>query len=1074
LGIERLIEEMRDAAIVADAATGRIVLWNQAATQIFGYSPSEALELGVETLVPERLRSRYRVELSRFRERGHRAYVDYDRLVELPALRKAGEEINIEMSLSPVTPVDNSGKADGRLVLGIIREVTEPKRTYDRLAESERRFATVLSNARAYVYRCRNEPGYPNEFASDYALDLTGYAPEDLLVDGSIRFGELIVEEDRKWVWEEVQSALSRREHYELRYAIRRRDGEIRQVEEFGQGVYDEKGKVVALEGLVYDVTEFKRTQERLREAEQRYRTLVEHIPAVTYIDRADGSFESVYTSPHIEEMLGYTPEEWRTNNLWEKRLHPDDRERVLAADDRLEIEGKPFSEEYRLIHRDGRVVWVREDAVVVRDEAGEPLYWQGFLFDITERKEAEERVRTSEAELRALFEAMTDVILAIDREGRYLKIAPTNPALLYKPRAELLGKTLHEVFPKEKADEFLGTIRRALEAQRRVTFEYDLHIDERRVWFEATISPMLEDSVIVVARDVTERKEAEEALRRSEASLAEAQRIAHLGNWEWNLFTGEVYWSEEVFRIYGFNPAEFTPTFERLMEVVHPDDRQLLREKIDSALYGGEAYDFEHRVVRLDGRERIVHGRAEVIRDEEGKPLRMVGTIHDVTERKALEERLEYQALHDTLTGLPNRALFMDRLEHALVRARRRKGKLAVLFMDLDNFKVINDSLGHVAGDKLLVAVADRLRACLRPEDTAARLGGDEFTILLEDLKEVGEATRVAERIAEALRTAFSLDGREMFVTSSVGIALWDDTREHPADLLRNADLAMYRAKHAGKARYEVFEERMNARALERLEMENALRRALDRREFVVHYQPVVALDAGEVVGFEALVRWWRPDHSLMTFDEFVLLAEDAGLIVPIRQWALREVCRQAREWQQQYPGDPPPTMFANLSARQLQDPNLTRIISQIAEDTGFDPRRLELEITESIAMGDAKATAAALEELKALGVRVAIDDFGTGYSSLSYLGRFPVDSLKIARSFVNRLGEDSGITVLVSGMINLAHALGLKVVAEGVETAEQLRQLKGLGCDLVQGNYLSRALPGEAAGAMLKTRLL
>jgi diguanylate cyclase (GGDEF)-like protein len=262
----------------------------------------------------------------------------------------------------------------------------------------------------------------------------------------------------------------------------------------------------------------------------------------------------------------------------------------------------------------------------------------------------------------------------------------------------------------------------------------------------------------------------------------------------------------------------------------VHPEDRGLLRRKIDGALYNGEPYDFEHRIIRPGGEVRVVHCRAEVVRGEGGEPLRMVGTIHDITERKALQEQLEYQALHDALTGLPNRALFMDRLQHALVRTRRRKGEIAVLFMDLDNFKVINDSLGHEAGDKLLVAVAERLRARLRPEDTAARLGGDEFVILLEDLTDVGEATRVAERIAEALRTAFVLNRREVFVTASIGIALSDDARKEPADLLRNADLAMYRAKHAGRAHYEVFEEKMNARALERLEMENDLRRALER----------------------------------------------------------------------------------------------------------------------------------------------------------------------------------------------------------------------------------------------------
>jgi diguanylate cyclase (GGDEF)-like protein/PAS domain S-box-containing protein len=1085
LGIGRLFEEIRDAVIVAEASTGRIVLWNRAATHIFGYSPAEALELRVEALVPERLRARHRAGLSRYRETGHGRYVDSHRLLEIPAVRKGGEEISIEMSLSPIAPVRDPGEADERFVLAIVRDVTERKRAYDRLAESERRFAAVVSNARAYVYRCRNEPGYPNDFASDYALELTGYPPEDLMVGGPVRFGELIVEEDRKRVWEEVQAALRRRERFEFRYTIRRRDGEVRHVEEYGQGIYDEDGNVVALEGIVYDVTERERMVERLREAEARYRTLVEGIPAIVYIEEMSGRMTTLYDSPQIEDMLGYPQGKYLEDpDYWAKIIHPDDRERVLADELRAIDRGGPLSQEYRVVANDGRVVWVRDDAAVVRGEAGEPLYWQGFIFDITERKEAEQRLQEAEARYRTLVERVPAVI--------YMQEIEHNNAIAYiSPRIEdIMGYS-----PQEYIDDPDLWIETTHPEDRERVLAEDRHTDEtgepfrvefRKITRDGRVIWVRDEAVLVrtpdgkplywqgVFMDITERKKNEEALRRSEASLAEAQRMAHLGNWEWDVRTGEVWWSDEVYRIYGLEPERVVPSLESLIEVVHPDDRGLLREAIDAALYGGEPYDFEHRVVRPSGEVRWVHRRAEVVRDERGEPLKLVGTVHDITERKALEEQLQYQALHDALTGLPNRALFMDRLEHGLARARRREGGLAVLFMDLDNFKVINDSLGHEAGDQLLVAVSERVQALLRPEDTVARLGGDEFVILLEDLADADEAIRVAERIAEALRTPFALEGRQMFVTASVGIALWDDARKPPGDLLRNADLAMYWAKHAGKARHEVFEEAMNVRALERLEMENELRRALERREFVVHYQPVVALDTGEISGFEALVRWDRPEHGLLFPAEFVPLAEDTGLIVPIGQWVLREACRQAREWRGRYADHPPPSMFVNLSPRQFQDPNLAQTVARITRETGLDPRWLELEITGGTVMGGAPATATVLEGLTALGVRIAIDDFGTGHSSLSYLERFQVDSLKIDRSFVEKLGQDPGTTVLVRGMIELAHALGLRVVAEGVETAEQLRQVRELGCDLAQGNHLSSALPGEAAGALLETRIL
>jgi diguanylate cyclase (GGDEF)-like protein/PAS domain S-box-containing protein len=855
---------------------------------------------------------------------------------------------------------------------GIMHDVTEQKKAEEALQESQRRLSTLLANAPAYLYRCRNEPGWPNEFVSDYARELTGHTPEEL-TEGTVLFGDLIVEGDWQRVWDEVQEGLAERRRFVLRYAIRRRDGEIRHVEEHGQGVYGEDGNVIALEGVVHDVTERVRAEEALREAEERYRTLVEQIPAVTYIDKADGSDEPLYTSPQIEGMLGYTPEEWMGGRLWPERLHPDDRERVLAADERFERgREERFSEEYRLVAKDGSVVWVREQAVTIRGEAGEPLYWQGIIFDITERKEAEE------------------------------------------------------------------------------------------------------------------------ALKESEAILAEAQRLAHLGSWQWDIKSDQVRWSDETFRIYGFAPQEFVPSFDRLLEVVHPEDRQTLHEHIDAALQGGEPYDLEHRIVRPDGEVRVVHRRAEVVRDEAGEPVRMHGTVHDITERKALEERLEHQALHDPLTGLPNRTLFMDRLRHALSRARRRKREVAVLFMDLDTFKVINDSLGHKVGDRVLVAASKRVQRALRPEDTVARLGGDEFILLLEEI-DAAAATRAAERVLEQLRAPFSAVGRQLFVSASVGIALGGANGKSAADLLRDADLAMYRAKHSGKARYAVFEEEMNTRALERLELEHGLRRAIERGEFKVHYQPQMLLDsdlqrylrsvgsravvartithAPRIVAVEGLVRWEHPERGLLLPDDFIPVAEETGLIVGIGEVVLSEACRQAKEWQERFPAEPPLAVCVNLSARQFKEPDLVETIRRILAETELDPTCLHLEITESTAMDDAPATVATLEALNALGVRMVIDDFGTGYSSLSYLERFPVGHVKIDRSFIAKLGNEGGASALVSGMIRLAHSLGLAVIAEGVESEDDLKRLQDLGCDLAQGHYFSKPLPKEAMIALLET---
>ena len=441
------------------------------------------------------------------------------------------------------------------------------------------------------------------------------------------------------------------------------------------------------------------------------------------------------------------------------------------------------------------------------------------------------------------------------------------------------------------------------------------------------------------------------------------------------------------------------------------------------------------------------------------------------VAEQKALrksEERFRYQALHDPLTNLPNRTLLTDRLQHALARADRSNYEIAMLFVDLDDFKLVNDSLGHKEGDRLLVAVSGRLQECLRSGDTLARFGGDEFTILLEDVAGVDEVTEVAERIAERLRAPFALRGQEVFVKASIGIVSGSPGgRIDPDALLSNADAAMYEAKKK-KSNYEVFHSDMGSRAAERLRLAAEMNRAIERGELRVHYQPVVELETGRIGEVEALVRWEHPERGLLLPNEFLPLAEETGLILPIGRFVLREACRQVREWQGRHPSDSPLVLGVNLSARQFRQPDLVGEISEALEETGLDTRSLKLEITESIAVDDVESTISTLRELKEMGVALAIDDFGTGYSSLSYIKRFPVDVLKIARPFVEGLGRDPEDTALVRATIAFAKAFKLDVTGEGVETAEQLAQLRTLGCDTGQGYYFARPLPGEAVGRL------
>ena len=412
-----------------------------------------------------------------------------------------------------------------------------------------------------------------------------------------------------------------------------------------------------------------------------------------------------------------------------------------------------------------------------------------------------------------------------------------------------------------------------------------------------------------------------------------------------------------------------------------------------------------------------------------------------------------------------------MNRLERSLARGRRRESRVAVLFMDLDNFKFVNDSLGHQAGDLLLVAVSKRVQPCLRSEDTIARLGGDEFAILIEDVKYTSEPAYVAERIIEELQAPFTLGGQLVVVTPSIGIAIGEAGQNPPEHLLREADLAMYRAKGDGKAGHRMFDPVMEYETTERLKLENDLRWALQRDEFRVHYQPVVHLETRRIVGMEALVRWEHPERGLILPDEFVPLAEEIGLIIPIGRWVLREACRQAHNWQKRYRAEPPLSMSVNLSTRQLRDSDLVEDVEGLLLDAEIDPEDLILEITESAVVGAEEHRIGTLRRMQALGVRFALDDFGTGYSSLSYLKRLPVSLLKIDRSFVERIGQDAEDEVLVSGIVYVASALGLSVVAEGVETPQQLARVKSLGCELGQGNYFSKPLSSEAAGKLLAT---
>ena len=551
-------------------------------------------------------------------------------------------------------------------------------------------------------------------------------------------------------------------------------------------------------------------------------------------------------------------------------------------------------------------------------------------------------------------------------------------------------------------------------------------------------------------------RKQAEDALVRSQESLAEAQHIAHMGSWELDLITNEMEWSDELCRLYAL-PSDPAPELHHLVDRCHPDDSESVQGLLASAVRAHSSFDLDHRIALPTGVTRWLRSQGRVELDGAGVAFRMRGTAQDITDQRLAEEALAHQALHDPLTGLPNRALLLDRLTHALTRLDRTGSSVGVLFMDIDRFKVINDSLGHPAGDRLLLAMAERLKVTLRSIDTLARFGGDEFVILCEDLVDEEHALRLAQRISDAMKEPLGGVDGELVVSLSIGIATASSPTVSAESLLRDADAAMYRAKENGRARSAVFAQTMRDAAVGRLDTEVALRRGIANGELELHYQPIVDLSNGHMVGTEALVRWRHPTRGLVPPDQFIPIAEETGLIVPLGTWVLREAAGQAQQWRRR-PGCSKLTMAVNLSALQVARHELGNLIVDVLGESGLPARCLELEITESVLMKDAAAATTMLETLKNIGVRLSIDDFGTGYSSLSYLKRFPIDTLKIDRSFTAGLGTDPHDTAIVKAIVSIAEALGLSTIAEGVETSIQARGLVGLGCKAAQGFHFGR----------------
>ncbi|MBF0187557.1 MAG: EAL domain-containing protein [Magnetococcales bacterium] len=820
------------------------------------------------------------------------------------------------------------------------------------------------------------------------------------------------------------------------------------------------------------------------------------------------------------------------------------------------------------------------------------------------------ERLRREKAEkkFRILFDVTPDAILLADADtGVVVDCNPAACELLGASAEEIIGLHQADLHPPEDEERYRALFRSHLEQGQGIApinvfirrlDGRDVPVSISSVVFEMDGKRMIQG----VFRDVTERIRAERAIRRSRENLMKAQEIAHLGSWEWDIGTGNLSWSDEAYRIFGYEPKSQNVTFALFVKHVHGDDRNRVLTLIRSAMKGQALYNIEHRIVRPNGTERIVHEQGEAVFDKEGMVTHLVGTVHDITERRDAEdqlriatqvfgsamakvedqfritrkvlesaiecvaitdakgriqsvnpafhqvtgydesevegalpgvfqadlhekrfirkvrksiaesgqwqgevwnrrkdgeafpeqvtvtaiqddkgntlnlvvlshdisdvqrsrEALRHQTYHDALTGLPNRSLFLDRLDQNLRRASRRKRRVCVILFDLDRFKNVNDSLGHAAGDDLLRLVAERVSETLREGDTVCRMGGDEFAIIPGDIHEAQDAVHVVQKLFEALEEPFTLLEHTLYITASVGITLHPEDGESAESLVRNADMAMSRAKDTGRNNFQFYTAAMDEAATDRLDLENALRMGVEKQEFALFYQPKIDAVTGAVVGMEALVRWIRDNGSPISPGVFIPMAEETGLILPLGDWILQEACRTTQMWRQK--GFKSLRVAVNLSARQVANGGFFERVMEILDQTGLPTDNIELEITESAMMTDLDRAVSVLGKLADQGIHIALDDFGTGYSSLSYLKKFPIHSLKIDRSFVNDITTDTDDAAIVSAILSMARSLKLEVIAEGVENRDQFTFLSHKKCDQIQGYLFSRPLTKEA----------
>ncbi|MCL5103527.1 MAG: PAS domain S-box protein [Armatimonadetes bacterium] len=983
---------------------------------------------------------------------------------EADYVRPDGRSITYYVVLNPIT--DRKGGIAG--FAGILTDVTDSRHAERMLAVEKERLAVTLRSIGDGVIATDTNGSVT--LVNGVAEKLTGWTEVESIGRPLNEVFKIIHEITGEEAPNPVEQALKTGDPVELAHhtALISKDGSRRSIADSCAPVWDVDGNMIGVVLVFRDVTQRMRAEDALRDSEAKFRAIMSTVADALII--IDNNGRVSYWNPAAERMFGYLDDEVIGRNLHSIVAPP---KYVLAFKEafkrfRTTGEGDAVGKTLELaaLHKDGREFPV--ELSISAFKIGDEWFATGVVRDITERKQAQGALEASEERYRTLFSSMSEGFalceIICDEKGkpcdwRYLEVNQAFEQNTGLMADQVVGKTVLEVLPNIESS-WIGCYGEVALTGKPTRFEN--RVEELGRDFEVFAFSPARGQFAALFVDTTERKRAEEAIKIQTSAMNAASDQIVITN---------------VHGVVEFvNPAFEKETGFSINEVIGKTPRIMKSGKHDAEYYNnlwltilnGKPWSGEITNRRKDGSIYVEDMTITPIKNDSDVIEHFVAVKRNITLKKAYEEQLDYLAYHDPLTGLPNRLLFSDRLTQRLAQAQRGQSMIAVMFLDVDRFKLINDTLGHNIGDLLLQGMAERLQACVREADTIARMGGDEFTIILADVVDPEAAGEVARRVLRAVASPFVFDEHELYVTTSIGISIYPADGTDVETLVKNADTAMYRAKEKGRNMCQLYTEAFNAADVERMTLENNLRRAAKREEFLLHFQPQVDIRTGETRGSEALVRWRHPEYGLVPPGKFIPLAEETGLIVPISKWIIKAACGQNKAWQDA--GYPPITIAVNISAKHFHQEDLAATVGSALSETGLDPQYLELELTESALMQNPDLAVDVLGKLKEMGVRISVDDFGTGYSSLSYLKRFPIDAVKIDQSFVRDITTNHDDAAIAGAVVAMAHSLKLKVIAEGVETLEQLEFLRSLKCDEVQGYFIGRPVPAEEFGQLLE----